>query len=88
MVSGRFKSRSKRRVMVKTPNGTKRVYKNKKPAKATCGKCGAVLKGVPRATKSELAHMPKTAKRPERPYGGVLCSKCMRQVIKEKINKS
>lgn len=87
MVSGRFKSRTFRRIKVKTPTKTKTVYKRRKPAKAKCGKCGAILKGVPRATRSELANMSKTKKRPERPYGGVLCSKCTRALIKEKANK-
>ncbi len=85
MVSGKFKSRTFRRVKIKTPNGTKTVYKHRKPAKAICGNCGAILKGVPRTRKSEIVNMPKTAKRPERPYGGVLCSKCMRAKIKESV---
>ena len=85
MVSGKFKSRTLRRVKIKTPNSTKIVYKHRKPAKAICGSCGAILKGVPRARKSEIVNMPKTAKRPERPYGGVLCSKCMRAKIKESV---
>jgi large subunit ribosomal protein L34e len=84
MVSGRFKSRTFRRVKVKTPTETKTVYKRRKPSQSKCGKCGLALSGVPRATKSELVNMPKTQKRPERPYGGVLCSKCTRALIKEK----
>jgi large subunit ribosomal protein L34e len=86
MVSGKFKSRTLRRVKVKTPSKTKIVYKVRKPSKAKCSKCGKSLSGVPRATKSELASMPKTQKRPERPYGGVLCSKCTRALLKEKAN--
>ena len=85
MVSGKFKSRTLRRVKVRTPNGTKTVYKHRKPSKATCGSCGEVLKGVPRGRKSEMVNMSKTEKRPERPYGGVLCSKCTRQTLKTKI---
>jgi len=85
MVSGKLKSRTLRRVKIRTPNGTKTVYKHRKPSKPICGKCGVNLKGVPRARKSEIVNMPKTAKRPERPYGGVLCSKCTRALLKEKI---
>ncbi|MBS3170693.1 50S ribosomal protein L34e, partial [Candidatus Woesearchaeota archaeon] len=48
-------------------------------------KCRKELHGVPRAFPVERRNMPKTKKRPERPYGGVLCSKCMRETILEKI---
>ena len=49
MVSGKHKSRTLRRVYVKTPGGrTTLHYKKRKPAKAKCGSCGAVLKGVAR----------------------------------------
>ncbi len=76
------KSRSRRRVKVKVPGGTtKLVYKQRKPSKAKCSECGAILKGVPRETATKMKKMAKTKKRPQRPYGGVLCSKCMRKVI-------
>ena len=85
MVEGRFKSRTFRRVKVKTP-GAKVVthYRKRKPKIAHCGGCGAKLQGVPRQRPYKMQNMPKTKKRPERPYGGVLCSKCMRQKIKER----
>ena len=57
-------------------------HRKKKPSKAKCGSCGAVLSGVPRTRPFKLKKTPKTNKRPERPYGGVLCSKCMRKKIK------
>ena len=79
------KSRSLRKVYVKAPGGAvKTQYRKRKPAKAKCGSCGAELKGVPRERPYKMQNMPKTAKRPERPYGGMLCSKCMRVKIKEK----
>ncbi len=34
-----------------------------------------------------MRQLPKTMKRPERPYGGVLCSRCMRQLIKDDVRK-
>ena len=80
MPSGKHKSRSLRRVFVRTPGGrTVLHYRKRKDAAARCGRCGALLKGVPR----DISKLSKTEKRPERPYGGVLCSKCMREVIKE-----
>ena len=79
------KSRSLRRVKVKVPGGTtKLVYKKRKPAKAKCSNCGALLKGVPRATATQMKNMTKTKKRPQRPYGGVLCGGCTRKLIIQK----
>jgi len=79
------KSRKHRMVSVRTPGGiTKVVYKKKKPAKAQCAKCGETLKGVPTERMYKMTNMAKTRKRPERPYGGVLCSKCMRELMAEK----
>lgn len=88
MVSGKHKSRSMRRVFRRTPGGdTVKVYKKRKPSKAKCAGCGKVLIGVPRERPYKMQNMPKTAKRPERPYGGVLCSACSRKKIIEKIKK-
>lgn len=88
MVEGRRKSRTFRRVKVKTPGGkTITQYKRRKPSKAECGGCGKLLAGVPRELPFKMKTMPKTKKRPERPYGGVLCSKCMRAKIIETARK-
>ncbi|MBN4049213.1 50S ribosomal protein L34e [archaeon AH-315-M20] len=79
------RSRSLRRLQVKVPGGrTVTHYKKKKPGKAKCGNCGSTLKGVPRERPLKMSKLPKTKKRPERPYGGNLCSKCMRSLIIEK----
>ncbi len=80
MPRGQFRSGHFRRVWVKTP-GSKSVihYRERKPKKAHCGSCGSLLSGVPREKPSVMRRLPKTAKRPERPYGGVLCSRCMRE---------
>jgi len=56
-------------------------YARRKPAKAHCASCRDILKGVPRELPYKQSNLPKTMKRPERPYGGVLCSKCMRAKI-------
>lgn len=86
MVSGRYKSRTFRRIHVKLPgNRVKLHYKRRKPSKPKCGRCGSVLIGVLRELPYKMMTLPKTKKRPSRPYGGVLCSKCTRELIKEKI---
>ena len=85
MVRRALRSKSLRKVKVKTPGGdTVTHYRKRKPSKAHCGNCGRVLSGVARARQTELKNMAKTKKRPERPYGGNLCSKCMRSLIVEK----
>jgi large subunit ribosomal protein L34e len=83
MVAGKYKSRSLRRKQVRTTSGSKQTYSKRNPKKAKCGECGAKIAGVPRARPVKMKNLPKTKKRPERPYGGFLCSKCMRQKIKQ-----
>ena len=62
MVEGKRKSRTLRRVFVRTPGGRTVVhYRKRKPSKAKCGVCGAILKGVPRGRPYKMKNMPKTA---------------------------
>ncbi len=84
MVSGRIKSRTYRRVSVKTP-GSKTVthYRKRAPGKAVCKDCNKVLSGVARGRPYQIKKLSKTQRRPERAFGGVLCSSCSkRQIIK------
>ena len=88
MPAPRLRSRSLRKVFRKVSGGRTSIhYKRRKPKAAICGNCGAVLKGVPRELPYKIRSMAKTKKRPERPYGGVLCSRCMRQTIIDKIRQ-
>lgn len=82
MVRPALRSHSVRRVSVRTP-GQRTVihYSRHKPRKPHCGRCGVALKGVPHVLSSEWRALPKTAKRPERVYGGVLCSACARRTL-------
>jgi len=80
------KSRTFRRVYTKTPGGkTVMHYKRRKPGIAKCADCKAPLNGIPRLIPSKFKNLAKTEKRPERPYGGYLCSKCTRLKIIEKV---
>jgi len=84
----KHKSRSLRRIFKKLPGGKINIhYKKRKPGKARCSDCSKPLIGVPRELPSKMQNLAKTKKRPERPYGGVLCSKCMRKKLKEQIRK-
>jgi large subunit ribosomal protein L34e len=49
-----------------------------------CARCGAVLNGVP-ATDYERRKLPKSSKRPERMFGGFLCPRCLREVLKDVV---
>jgi len=80
MPAPRFRSRTYRRIHTRVTIH----YKERKPKIAKCGSCGAKLKGVPRERPYKMQQLPKTKKRPERPYGGNLCSTCMRKLMVEK----
>lgn len=69
----------------RSPGGKPSVkHKPKKPSAATCGVCGSQLHGVPRRSTVGMAKLAKTEKRPERPFGGVLCHACVMAIVKEK----
>jgi large subunit ribosomal protein L34e len=85
MPAPRTRSRSLRKIFVKTPGGKTTIhYKRRKPKAAHCGKCGAVLKGVARERPYKMRKMAKSKKRPSRPYGGILCTRCMRSLFIKK----
>ena len=82
MPSGKHKSGHYRKIFVKTPgNRTTVHFRERKPSATVCSQCRQKLAGVPRENPAKMANMPKTAKRPERPYGGTLCSSCTRKLI-------
>ena len=81
----RFRSRSFKRIKKSIPGGNNVIhYKRKGVSKAHCASCGTTLSGVASAKPAELKKLSKTQKRPERPFGGVLCSKCTRATIRVK----
>ena len=88
MPSGKHKSGRYRKVFVKTPGSRTAVhFRERKPSKAVCGSCKKPLLGVPRERPAKMVNLPKTVKRPERPYGGVLCSNCMRKHLRQKVRE-
>ena len=88
MPSPRRRSRSLRIVHKKLPGGRLTFhYRKKKPKKAHCANCKKILHGVPRERPYRMRNMPKTMKRPERMFGGVLCSSCSRRTIIENVRK-
>lgn len=85
MVQGRLKSKTLRKLFRRTP-GSKTVIQYKKRAtnKPRCGLTGQELHGIPRGTQFKLKNLPKSKKRPQRPFGGVLSSMAMRRVLIER----
>lgn len=80
-----LRSRSYKRIKVRVPSGETRVhYERRKSFVPRCARCGAILGGVPRKP-SEHRRLPKTMKRPERPFGGVLCHRCLEEIIKSHV---
>jgi ribosomal protein L34E len=77
MVAPRLRSKSKKRGAVRTPTGRKTLhFKGKRPGKASCRICGALLGGVSvshRATRSE--------KGPSRMFAGELCGSCVGRLV-------
>jgi len=79
------RSRTLRRVKVKLPGNRVTIhYGKRKPKLGSCHITGQSLKGVPRYRSRDMHNLPKSKKRPSRPYGGVLSSQAMRDVFKAK----
>lgn len=88
MKPSRIKSRTFRRKDVKLPSGTHVThYKKRKPKVAHCSQCGAALLGTPRGRPLDIRKMTISQRTPERPFGGDLCSKCLRKTMREKAYK-
>jgi len=86
MVKPRLRTRSLKRKKVRTPGDRGVVhYRRKKPSSAKCAICKKPLHGVPRFNPSKIRKLAKTKRRPERPYGGNLCSSCMRKLLRKSV---
>ncbi|MGQ9719953.1 MAG: 50S ribosomal protein L34e [Candidatus Jordarchaeum sp.] len=87
MPSPRYRSRSMIRRKVRTPGGKLVThYSRRKANKPVCASCGAHLPGSWSQSTSNLKS--KTQRRPERPYGGYLCSKCLKLFYKSSVRGS
>jgi large subunit ribosomal protein L34e len=82
------RSRTFRRIYVKTPSGKNVIsYRRRKPSKSHCANCGKLLQGIPRELPYKMKNMPKSQKRPERIFGGKLCSNCTKRELIRRIRK-
>lgn len=82
MVRPAYRSRSLRRVKVRTPGGDTVVhFEKRKTNYHHCALCGAVLQGMPRLRKG--SH--ESIRPPTRPYGGNVCHRCLREALKRAV---
>ncbi len=73
----RHRSRSWKRKAVRTPGGeTKKRFEREGQGTPRCPSCGQELHGV-------SFEGSKTEKKTSRPFGGTLCSACMREILKQ-----
>jgi large subunit ribosomal protein L34e len=71
--------RGKPHKLVRTPSG-RLVWRpvEFKRGEAKCAWCHGELHGTLALPKTEMRRIPKSSRRPERPYGGYLCPKCLK----------
>ena len=88
MPQPRFRSRTFRRIDKKLPGGKTVVhYEKRAPGQHVCAVCKIELKGTPKLRTSKMQKLGISKKRPQRPYGGYLCSKCAREKIKADLRQ-
>lgn len=80
------RARTFRRVHVRIPSGKSVIhYKKRKHDKLRCHECNKVLPGTQNFVSKLRNKLSKSERRPERPFGGVLCSACMRKRIVKRV---
>jgi len=74
--------RRMKKVKRKTPGGLLRfIFRRKMYSKHKCAICSGELAGVPRGKPAVIGRLTKSKRRPTRPFGGQLCSKCTRKIV-------
>ncbi|MDO5850980.1 MAG: 50S ribosomal protein L34e [Methanobacteriaceae archaeon] len=83
MPQPRYRTKSLKAVSKKVPGGRNVThYKKKKPSKHVCANCGRTLDAVPRGRPYEIRKLSKNSRKPNRPYGGNLCTNCTKKLFK------
>lgn len=86
MLRPKYRTRSQRGVSVTTPSGRPRIHFSEKRRKSSlCAICKRALSSVVRSSLSTQCKRLKTEKRPERIYGEIACSSCLKDLLKEAI---
>jgi len=77
----RYRTKALKKIRRRTPGGKTIVqYKHKKPGKHICAICKELVHGRPRGRPIEIRKLHKSERSTERPFGGMLCSKCSRKI--------
>ena len=88
MPQPRFRSRTYRRLKTRLPGGdTVTHYEKRKPQVQKCSNCKKELVGIPREMPYKVKSLGITKKRPTRPFGGNLCSVCLRALVKKEARQ-
>ncbi len=88
MVRRALRSTKLRKIKRVRPSGKNVVhYERRRPEKASCAACKSELSGIPRLRQAKLHKLAGSKYRPDRPYGGNLCSSCMRLEVKSRFLK-
>jgi ribosomal protein L34E len=82
---GRLKSRSLRRVKVRTPTGTALHYRRRTRAHTKCAVTKKPLQGIPRLTDFKFSKLNKSQKRVSRPFGGYMNHKSLKTKILQEM---
>ncbi len=74
------------RVKRRTPSGKNILrQRRERTGLAECANCKSPLHGIPRRITSEFKKLSSSERKPERPYGGNLCSDCTREIFRESV---
>ena len=85
MVRRALRSSRLKKIKRVAPSGKTVIhYERRKPGLAKCSNCKGSLSGVPQLRPSKLSKLSKSKHRPNRPYGGILCSSCLRQEMRSR----
>ena len=82
MPSPKHRSRSLRKIFVRTASKVNIQFRKRKPAKLKCSECGVALQGVIRAKATKFKTISKTKKIPSRKFPN-LCFSCSRKKLIE-----
>ncbi|MDT7900461.1 MAG: 50S ribosomal protein L34e [Acidianus sp.] len=80
MPKPQFRSRSYRKLHIRTPSGESKLhFERRKNKLAHCAICGNPLNAV---KTNKVYSFSLTEKRPERPFSGYMCHRCLENLIK------
>jgi len=84
-----LRTRSKARVFIRTPGGKVVIhYRKRKSNPKICPLCKKEIHGIPKMNSSNTSKFPLSSKRISRIYGGVLCGKCLKNLLKKEVAKT